>query len=118
MALERFGHLQRATEQRQAAEYLFEMLSASGWVNASHESATMIEQPLQNSLLSTLTESELAVLRLMRKGVRNKDIAAALFVSLRTVEVRITQIYRKLEARSRSHLLTLLPADLDQIESF
>ncbi len=119
MALERFGHGQRATEQRQAAEYLFEMLSASGWVNASHDSTTtMIEQPMQNSLLSTLTESELAVLRLMRKGVRNKDIAAALFVSLRTVEVRITQIYRKLEARSRSHLLTLLPADLDQIESF
>jgi DNA-binding NarL/FixJ family response regulator len=57
------------------------------------------------------------VLRLMRKGVRNKDIAAGLFISLRTVEVRITQIYRKLEARSRSHLLTLLPADMDQIES-
>jgi DNA-binding NarL/FixJ family response regulator len=84
----------------------------------NNTTSTVIEPPLQNSLLSTLTESELAVLRLMRKGVRNKDIAAALFVSLRTVEVRITQIYRKLEARSRSHLLTLLPADLDQIESF
>ena len=119
MALERFGHGQRTTEQRQAAEYLFEMLSAAGWVRAvNNTTSTVIEPPLQNSLLSTLTESELAVLRLMRKGVRNKDIAAALFVSLRTVEVRITQIYRKLEARSRSHLLTLLPADLDQIESF
>jgi DNA-binding CsgD family transcriptional regulator/tetratricopeptide (TPR) repeat protein len=119
LALERFGHVQRAVEQRQAAEYLFEMMSATGWVRAVNSSSTAaIEPPMQNSLLSTLTESELAVLRLMRKGVRNKDIAAALFVSLRTVEVRITQIYRKLEARSRSHLLTLLPADLDQIESF
>jgi DNA-binding CsgD family transcriptional regulator len=118
MALERFGQTQRATEQRQAAEYLFETLSAAGWARAARDSASTIEVPLQNSLLSTLTESELAVLRLMRKGVRNKDIAAALFVSLRTVEVRITQIYRKLEARSRSHLLTLLPADIDQIESF
>jgi DNA-binding CsgD family transcriptional regulator/tetratricopeptide (TPR) repeat protein len=119
MALERFGHGQRAVEQRQAAEYLFEIMSAAGWLHSVHDtSTTAIAPPVQNSLLSTLTDSELAVLRLMRKGVRNKDIAAALFVSLRTVEVRITQIYRKLEARSRSHLLTLLPADLDQIESF
>jgi DNA-binding CsgD family transcriptional regulator/tetratricopeptide (TPR) repeat protein len=117
-ALERCGQGQRAGEQRQAAEYMFETLSAAGWATAVRDSATTIEPFLKNSLLSSLTESELAVLRLMRKGLRNKDIASALFVSLRTVEVRITQIYRKLEARSRSHLLTLLPADMDQIESF
>jgi DNA-binding CsgD family transcriptional regulator/tetratricopeptide (TPR) repeat protein len=117
MALERLGQRPRATEQRQAAEYTFETLSAAGWAKAAGISV-MAEPPLPNSLLSTLTESELAVLRLMHTGVRNKDIAAALFVSLRTVEVRITQIYRKLEARSRSHLLTLLPTELDQIDSF
>lgn len=116
MALERLGHTKRALDQKRAAEYLFESLSAEGWARAVRESATVVEMPAQSSLLSTLTESEMAVLRLMRKGIRNKDIATALFVSLRTVEVRITQIYRKLEARSRSHLLTLLPADLDQIE--
>jgi DNA-binding CsgD family transcriptional regulator/tetratricopeptide (TPR) repeat protein len=116
-ALDRLGLGQRASDQRQAAEYAFESLAATGWVNAVRESARAIEKPLQTSLLSTLTDSELAVLRLMHKGVRNKDIATALFVSLRTVEVRITQIYRKLEARSRSHLLTLLPTELDQIDS-
>ncbi|MCU1598721.1 MAG: ATPase-like protein [Glaciihabitans sp.] len=117
-ALERFGQGQHAREQRQTAEFMFETLSAAGWARAVRDSAATIEPLLENSLLSSLTESELAVLRLMRKGLRNKDIAGALFVSLRTVEVRITQIYRKLEARSRSHLLTLLPADIDQIESF
>ena len=116
-ALDRLGLGQRASDQRQGAEYAFESLAAAGWVNAVRESARTIEKPLQTSLLSTLTDSELAVLRLMHKGVRNKDIAAALFVSLRTVEVRITQIYRKLEARSRSHLLTLLPTELDQIDT-
>jgi DNA-binding CsgD family transcriptional regulator/tetratricopeptide (TPR) repeat protein len=116
--LERFGDVQRAGEQRRAAEFGFETLSAIGWIAAARDAATSVESPLRNSLLATLTEHELAVLRLMRKGVRNKDIAAALFVSLRTVEVRITQIYRKLEARSRSHLLTLLPTDLDQHDPF
>ena len=118
LTLERFGDAQRAGEQRRAAEFAFETLSAIGWMAAARDAATSVESPLRNSLLATLTENELAVLRLMRKGVRNKDIAAALFVSLRTVEVRITQIYRKLEARSRSHLLTLLPTDLDQGDSF
>ncbi|HEY1531255.1 MAG TPA: LuxR C-terminal-related transcriptional regulator [Galbitalea sp.] len=116
-ALERFGDVERAGEQRRAAENLFETLAAGGWVRAARESGTSVEAPLRNSMLATLTENELAVLRLMRKGVRNKDIAAALFVSLRTVEVRITQIYRKLEARSRSHLLTLLPTELDRRDS-
>jgi len=117
MALERGGQLQRAGEQKTASELQFEALSASGWARAVRESSTVIEASLQSSMLSTLTDQELAVLRLMRRGVRNKDIAAALFVSLRTVEVRITQIYRKLEARSRSHLLTILPPDIDQAES-
>jgi len=117
MALERFGQAQHAVEQRRAAEYLFENLSAAGWVTAVRNWTATVDPPPQNSILSTLTDSELAVLRLMSKGVRNKDIAAGLFISLRTVEVRITQIYRKLEARSRSHLLTLLPSNMDQIES-
>jgi DNA-binding CsgD family transcriptional regulator len=117
LAFDRLGQGQRASDQRQSAEYAFESLSAGGWLAAVRESTRAIEKPLQTSLLSTLTDSELAVLRLMHKGIRNKDIAAALFVSLRTVEVRITQIYRKLEARSRSHLLTLLPTELDQIDS-
>ena len=117
VALDRFGQVQRAGEQRQSAEYTFETLSANGWLHAVRSSTRTIEAPIQNSLLSTLTENELAVLRLMHQGVRNKDIAAALFVSLRTVEVRITQIYRKLEARSRSHLLTLVP-ELEQNNSY
>jgi DNA-binding CsgD family transcriptional regulator/tetratricopeptide (TPR) repeat protein len=117
MALDRIGQGQRASDQRLAAEFAFGSVSANGWISAVRRSTRTVELPLQSSLLSTLTESELAVLRLMHKGVRNKEIAAALFVSLRTVEVRITQIYRKLEARSRSHLLTLLPTELDQIDS-
>jgi DNA-binding NarL/FixJ family response regulator len=117
MALDRKGQGQRASDQRQAAEYAFGAVSAAGWISAVREAGRTVEVPLQSSLLSTLTDSELAVLRLMHRGIRNKEIATALFVSLRTVEVRITQIYRKLEARSRSHLLTLLPAELDQIDS-
>jgi DNA-binding NarL/FixJ family response regulator len=34
----------------------------------------------------------------------NRDVAATLFISLKTVEANLTQIYRKLQIRSRAQL--------------
>ncbi len=116
--LERLGEHGRAREVRELAAHGLQGLGATGLVRAVSIEVGLGAAEPQHFLLSTLTESELAVLRLMHRGVRNKDIAAALFVSLRTVEVRITQIYRKLEARSRSHLLTLVGADIDEDPDF
>ena len=115
-ALQRAGAISRSVEQGRAALHQFEAMSATAWAQAAAAASTPVAPQRSDNPLSTLTEHELAVLRLMQAGRRNKEIAAALFVSLRTVEVRITQIYRKLDARSRSHLLTLLPGDLDQVE--
>ncbi|UUL76830.1 LuxR C-terminal-related transcriptional regulator [Pseudarthrobacter sp. Fe7] len=42
--------------------------------------------------------------------MRNKEIAGKLYVSVRTVEVRLTTIYRKLGVESRAQL-TALAAD-------
>jgi two-component system, NarL family, response regulator LiaR len=49
-----------------------------------------------------LTERELAVLKLAARGVRNKDIAAELFMSTRTVEAHFTGIFNKLNVSSRT----------------
>lgn len=54
-----------------------------------------------SSILDRLTERELEVLELVSEGLRNKDIAARLFVSLRTVEKTTSDIYRKLGVDSR-----------------
>ena len=58
-------------------------------------------------------------MELVRQGMRNKDIARALFVSLRTVEVRLTRIYQRIGVTSRAHLISLLAnsdrlAELDE----
>jgi len=58
--------------------------------------------------LSCLTDDEREVAQLVHRGLRNREIAAQLFVSTRTVELRLTRIYRKLEVRSRSHLASVL----------
>jgi ATP/maltotriose-dependent transcriptional regulator MalT len=58
--------------------------------------------------VNALTPSELRVARLAADGMSNRDIAQALFVTLRTVEVHLTHCYQKLGISSRRELSTAL----------
>ncbi|RWA16753.1 hypothetical protein MELE44368_05930 [Mycolicibacterium elephantis DSM 44368] len=51
-----------------------------------------------------LTPSEQRVAELAAAGMTNRDIAAKLFISVKTVEANLTQIYRKPGVRSRAAL--------------
>jgi predicted ATPase/class 3 adenylate cyclase/DNA-binding CsgD family transcriptional regulator len=53
---------------------------------------------------ASLTPAERDVVRLVREGLANKDIAARLFVSPRTVESHLTHVYTKLGVSSRVQL--------------
>ena len=53
----------------------------------------------------TLTNRELEVLHILANGGRNKDIAAEMFVSLRTVKFHIENLYKKLDVRTRAELI-------------
>ena len=48
-----------------------------------------------------LTERELDVLKLLQEGMQNKEIAARLFISAKTVDHHITSILFKLDVNSR-----------------
>lgn len=60
---------------------------------------------------TVLTPSEQRVAELAASGMANRDIAAALFVSAKTVEANLTQIYRKLGIRSRAELGRIMAQD-------
>ncbi|WP_439660457.1 ATP-binding protein [Lentzea sp. HUAS TT2] len=55
-----------------------------------------------------LTEAEENVARLVQQGMRNRDIAAALHYSPRTIEVYLSRIYAKLHVSSRLELARVL----------
>ncbi|WP_407320488.1 helix-turn-helix transcriptional regulator [Isoptericola halotolerans] len=56
---------------------------------------------------AALTEREAEVARLVTSGMTNREVAAALCVSVRTVEVHLSRVFRKLDVRSRSELVVL-----------
>jgi DNA-binding NarL/FixJ family response regulator len=51
-----------------------------------------------------LTASERRVARMAAEGMTNREIAQALFVTMRTVEVHLTHAYQKLGISSREKL--------------
>jgi len=55
----------------------------------------------------TLTARELEVLRLIRDGSKNKEIAARLNISETTVNFHIKNLVNKLQANDRTHAVTI-----------
>ncbi|WP_165367834.1 helix-turn-helix transcriptional regulator [Phytoactinopolyspora endophytica] len=58
--------------------------------------------------IDDLTEAEQRIAALVVEGRRNREIAATLFVSVRTVETHLSRIFRKLGVRSRTELAAAL----------
>lgn len=58
-----------------------------------------------------ISRREAEVLRLLLEGTSNKDMAEALYVSIKTVEAHITNLYRKTGVRNRLQLLNLLQSN-------
>lgn len=56
----------------------------------------------------SLTASERRVAQMAAEGLSNRDIAQALFVSLRTVETHLTHAFQKLDIDSRTKLADAL----------
>jgi class 3 adenylate cyclase/DNA-binding CsgD family transcriptional regulator len=65
---------------------------------------------LMLSGLESLTPSERRVAELAAENLTNKDIAQALFVTPKTVEVHLSSVYRKLQITSRAQLPEALGA--------
>ena len=56
-----------------------------------------------------LTATEQRVAELIAGGATNREAAAELFISVRTVETHVAAIYRKLGVRTRAELARKLP---------
>jgi DNA-binding CsgD family transcriptional regulator len=71
-----------------------------------HDLAVMPETPAAKRL-EELRDREREVLELMIAGLRNRDIAERLFISVRTVKYHASNIFEKLDVASRSEAIAI-----------
>jgi DNA-binding CsgD family transcriptional regulator len=111
--LRRAGRRAEARAVLAEARELAHRCGARGLEDQVHEELVVAgARPRRIALsgLDALTASERRVADLAAQGMRNRDIAQALFVTLKTVETHLGRIYAKLGIRSRSQLADALAA--------
>jgi DNA-binding CsgD family transcriptional regulator len=97
-----------AREHLRAAVEAFEDLGAAHWeerARAELRASGETSRKRDASTLADLTPQELQIARLVAEGSSNKEVAAQLFLSPRTVEYHLRKIFMKLGISSRSELI-------------
>jgi DNA-binding CsgD family transcriptional regulator len=91
---------------------IFRSLEATPWAERAEAElaacGARVARPTATAPSAVLTPQELQIALLVKQGMRNRDIAATLFLSLRTVEAHLSSSYRKLGASGRTQLAALL----------
>nr|WP_198152025.1 LuxR family transcriptional regulator [Kibdelosporangium sp. MJ126-NF4] len=112
----RRGSAARAMIRRALAE--FEEIAAPAWAQlASAELERLGVAGLGSPAIDVLSAAEGDLAALIASGLSNREAAAQLFLSVKTVEGRLTRIYRKLGVGSRAQLIALLRRDPARITS-
>jgi len=112
-----FGEfLRRARRPRLAREHLraaldgFEALGAELWAERARVELRASGQTARRRVADTrdqLTEQELQIAHFVAQGLSNRDVAAQLFLSPRTIAAHLRNIFRKLGISSRTELARL-----------
>ncbi|MGD0167561.1 MAG: AAA family ATPase [Gaiellaceae bacterium] len=105
------GTVERRAKRRRGARDAFEQatvifddLEARLWANKAQVELERVVGHRGGRL--ELTPTELQIAELVAEGRANKEIAAQLFMSVRTVETNLSNIYRRLGLQTRAELTT------------
>jgi DNA-binding NarL/FixJ family response regulator len=90
-----------ARSNLEAAAHQFASLGATAWSALTQADLLRLRVP---SVATKLTPTETRVAVLAGRGHNNREIAAELFLSTRTVEGHLAATYRKLNVRGRADL--------------
>jgi DNA-binding NarL/FixJ family response regulator len=104
----RLGHKHEARDALYEARKLFEQLGAAPWIARVDEELGHITG--RRPSMGTLTDAEQRVARLAASGLRNREIADQLVMSVRTVEGHLSSVYAKVGVRSRTELALFFDA--------
>ena len=107
------GQLQRRLRKKETARVtlsealkVFEEIGTPLWTERARAELARTNVAPSHDL--GLTPSEQRVAELAASGMTTRDVAAALFISPKTVETNLARIYRKLGIKSRAELGRLI----------
>jgi DNA-binding CsgD family transcriptional regulator/tetratricopeptide (TPR) repeat protein len=109
--LRRHNQLTKARSLLTAALALFDRLGAPDWANRARNElqATGIRMPQPRpGGLTTLTPQELQVALAVARGHSNREVAGLLFLSTKTVEFHLRNVFQKLGINRRTRLATIV----------
>ena len=105
------GIVERRLKRRRAAREtlaqaldLFDTLGAPLWAERTAAELARIPGRTTSPATGELSETQLQIGRLVAQGLSNKEVAARLSVTVRTVESNLSRIYATLGIRSRTEL--------------
>jgi DNA-binding CsgD family transcriptional regulator len=90
---------------------MFDQLEAAPWIERARAELRATGETARKRVPSTafeLTPQELQIALMVAGGASNTDVAAALFLSAKTVEYHLSKTYRKIGVSSRAALATRL----------
>ena len=90
------------------ASAIFLSLGAVPWLTQARALRGSIETEAIGSAEELLTPAERRVAAAVAQAMTNREVAATLYVSEKTVEFHLRNIYRKLDVRSRTQLIRRL----------
>jgi DNA-binding CsgD family transcriptional regulator len=107
------GQLQRRQRQKESAgailreaQRAFDALGTPLWTDRARVELARVKVVPTHDL--ALTPSERRVAELAASGMTNREVAAALFISPKTVEANLARVYRKLGIKTRAELGRLI----------
>src|SRR5262249_51417144 len=98
-----------------AALELFEQLAVGPWEERARAELRASGETIRRrdfATLEELTPPELQIARLPAEGMTNREIAAQLILSPRTIDYHLRKVFTKLRITSRSDLANLRLAEL------
>jgi DNA-binding CsgD family transcriptional regulator len=109
-----------AREQLRAAHEMFTAMGADGFADRARVELLATGETVRKRTVETrdeLTAQEAQIARLARDGRTNPEIGAQLYISPRTVEWHLSNVFTKLGIRSRRELHDALPDEPSAIAS-
>ena len=109
-SLRRAGRRNEARTQLRAALEAFERAGATSWSERARSELRVSGATARKripSAIDQLTPQELQVTQFVAEGATNKEVAARLFLSPRTIDYHLRKIFTKLGITSRAELIRL-----------